>query len=228
MFGWNAKGPERQKRMIETSGAYDGTSAAKVSGLVAGTKVATPMGWRAVEGVIAGDKVLTFDQGMQTVVEVRRSALWRGERRCPPAFWPLEVPAGALGNRDVMWLLPQQAVVVESDAAEACLGDPFALMPANALSGLRGIAPVQPHREIEIITLHFADDQVVFANSGALFFCPAAVDLLVDVIEGPKESPYHLLDIDDAKMLARYIAAEDDAAAPTPDAWADMPMYAVA
>ncbi|WP_241525652.1 Hint domain-containing protein [Pseudophaeobacter leonis] len=39
-------------------------------GLLAGTHVASNLGWRPVEALCAGDKVLTFDHGMQTIVEV--------------------------------------------------------------------------------------------------------------------------------------------------------------
>ena len=115
---------------------------------------------------------LAFDGGMQTVVRVERSVLWNSPKNCPEHLWPLQVPAGALGNQREMYLLPEQNVMVESDAAEECFGDPFALIPAAALTGFREISRVKLHEEIVVYTLHFEHEQIVFACSGALFHCP--------------------------------------------------------
>lgn len=209
MFGWKAAVlGGTNKRMTETTGAYDGGAVGVQSGIVAGTKVATSIGWRPIEAITEGDKVLTFDGGLQVVTGVSRRKLWNGEAACPQRYWPLEVPAHALGNLDVMYLLPSQGVMVESDAAEEMLGDPFALIPAKALEGLRDIAPVAPRHDMEIVCLHFAEDQVVFANSGALFFCPAETDLLNDVFGAPKTSDYQILPMAEALSLATFIEAE--------------------
>lgn len=224
MFGWT-KEKAQNARMVDATGAYDGAAVGALTGLVAGTKVATAIGWRPVEAIVEGDQVLTFDGGMQTVVRIQRKVLWNGTGACPARFWPLEVPAEALGNRETMWLLPEQGVVVESDAAEEFLGDPFALMPAAALDGVRGIARVPMMDQVEVITLYFDEDQVVFANSGALFFCPSAHDIVVDLFKAPTASPYKKLPMEQAVALAQYIEAEyDDYMEPA----AQAPMYAVA
>lgn len=209
MFRWKSSvlGGTR-KRMTEITGAYDGGAVGVQSGIVAETKVATSSGWRGVDAIAVGDKVLTFDGGLQVVTGITRRKLWNGEMDCPQRFWPLEVPAHALGNIEVTYLLPNQGVMVESDAAEEMLGDPFALIPAKALVGLRDIAPVFPHREMEIISLHFEEDQIVFANSGALFFCPTEADLLRDAFEAPKKTAYDVLPMQEALALASYIEAE--------------------
>ena len=39
-------------------------------GIVAGTMIATSRGWCAVEQLVPGDEVQTFDNGMQTIVEI--------------------------------------------------------------------------------------------------------------------------------------------------------------
>ncbi len=67
MFGLSALDFRTSKTMSQTerSGACKGTVAyGLASGMVAGTKVATEMGWRRVEGILPGDKVLTFDCGL--------------------------------------------------------------------------------------------------------------------------------------------------------------------
>lgn len=208
MFGWKSEGRKAATRTSEFSGAYDGGAVGVMSGIVAGTRVATAIGWRPVEAVSVGDKVLTFDGGLQRVTGVRRQVLWSGEGDCPRRFWPLSVPAGALGNREVMSLLPRQPVMVESDSAEELFGDPFALIPAMSLDDINGITRAPPRGPVEVITVQFADDQVVFANSGALFLCPAACDLVSDALEGRAASPYLPLPLDEARSLTLMIEQE--------------------
>ena len=174
-------------------------------GIVAGTKVATQIGWRVVEAVAAGDLVLTFDGGLQVVTAVTRRTVWTMGSRADYASWPLTVPAGALGNREEMTLIANQSVMVESDTAEAVFGDPFAMIPASALDGFRGIYRTAPAEEIEVVTLHFAQDEVIFANIGALFFCPAQTDLL----SAPAAQTYHVLSAAQADLLVQFLAQED-------------------
>lgn len=216
MFGLKSAVLGGTKRMMETTGAYDGGAVGMMTGMTQDTKVATNIGWRSVGSIAVGDQVLTFDGGLQVVKSVVRTPLWTGESQLPQRFWPLEVPAGALGNSEVMHLLPRQGVVVESDAAEACFGDPFALIPAAALEGLRGIARV-PLRDMgrnlgDVITLQFEEDAVVFAKSGALFFCNAAGDFVADLFDAPRSSAYDMLSLGDAKALTNMIADEIAAA----------------
>lgn len=183
----------------------DATLSEIATGLVAGTKVATKMGWRVVEAIAPGDLVLTFDGGMQEVKNVTRQVVWAGGDLRDPDSWPLFVPAGALGNQADMSLMPGQAVLVESDTAEAVFGDPFAMIPAKALDGFREITPTAPSPRIEVVTLEFAQDEVVFANIGALFFCPAAVDIFSD----RAEATYACLTLEQADLLVSFLEEED-------------------
>lgn len=215
MFGLKNSVLGRTFKTIETTGAYGGgrvsAPTGMASGLVTGTRVATNIGWRMVEAIAPGDLALTFDGGMQTVVRVERSVLWSSPRNCPEHLWPLEVPAGALGNQRDMYLLPEQNVMVESDAAEDCFGDPFALIPAAALTGFCGITRVKPHEEIVVYTLHFKQEQIVFACSGALFHCPADDQgCLLDM--GQKDATYQALSMNEATMLVECMELEINAA----------------
>lgn len=165
------------RRMTEMTGAYDGAVMGACSGLVEGTKIATAMGFQRIETIEPGARVVTFDNGLQTVRAVRREPVWFGEGDCPRALQPLFVPAGAIGNAQDMVVLPHQAVLVESDAAEAALGDPFVLMTAKDLDGVAGITRVKPSAPSFVVTLEFDNDEVVFAASGAMCICPARTDL---------------------------------------------------
>jgi len=194
--------------MAEYGEIHDGEPTGIMTGLVEGTRVATAMGWRPVEAIAMGDKVLTFDAGLQRVTEVLRDPLWSGESACPRRFWPLEVPRGALGNRTVIRVLPDQAMLLESDAAEALYGDPFALLAGEVLEGIRGIVRVPPKRDQYVVVLHFAEDQVVFDETGALFFAPSSRDLLDRAMRDDEGPLYTVLPPDEARALAAQIEIE--------------------
>ncbi len=211
MFGWNGTNRQKTRRMSDATGAYDGGNTGVMTGIIVGTRVATSMGWRDVGAIQEGDMVLTFDGGLQPLSGVRRRAMWSGAGACPPAFWPLVIPAGALENAKAMRLLPRQGVMLESDVAEEVLGDPFALIPAAALDGVSGIERVFPNDPVEVIVLSFETDQVVFAEQGALLFCPAGGDLVQAALSAPERAvnqcSYEMLPATSAVHLARGLEA---------------------
>jgi hypothetical protein len=143
------------------------------TGLIAGTLVATDLGWQPVQDLRAGDRVVTFDNGMQVLHSVRVSSLWTAQAEAPRKLWPMQVPARALGNRTEMRLMPEQAVLIESDQAEELYGDPFLLVSAGTLEGYKGITRVPPQREVTVVTLQFQGDEVVYVNGTLLAHCPA-------------------------------------------------------
>lgn len=179
------------------------------SGLAAGTRVATSIGWRPVESIVPGDRVLTFDDGLQTVTRVERRILWHDPAALPVPLRPLLVPAGALGNQERMLLLPEQPVMLESDTAEEVLGDPFTLMPAAALEGFRGLARVKPSEVVTVVSLCFERDQVVFANIGALFYCPKVLEGELTTDLGHTGGAYMPLTMEEAETLTAIIEAEE-------------------
>lgn len=163
----------RGRRVWSHSGQGRGDAGAFVTeGLLDGTPIATPTGWRAVECLGAGDHVLTFDGGPQPIVAVQIALVQAGPN-WPRAHWPLAVPDGALGNRGLVRLLPGQPVLLESDLAEEMFGDPFALIPAAALDGWRGIAasPPMPQEGVRLLVLPM--DEVIYAAGQTLLYCPA-------------------------------------------------------
>ena len=119
---------------------------------------------------------------------------------------PVEVPVGALGNREQMLLAADQAVLVDSDAAEVLTGDPFALIPARSLEGVRGTCRVPPPEGAELTILQFEAEQIVFANSGATFHCPPVTTDLLDAGRAPGR--YDVLGMDDARLIAQSLAAD--------------------
>lgn len=183
------------------------------SGLTFGTRVATATGWRPAESVAVGDLVLTFDRGMQSVRQITRSIAWAGEDMPARALWPISVPAGALGNAEPLMLMPDQLVMLESDTAEILYGDPFTLVNAADLDGLRGIARVPPQGATETVMLHFDQGEVVFVGDGALVFCgQGGVIALNDLLSGRARmqgTEYRSLDADAAMFLVESLELED-------------------
>ncbi len=176
LFGSLARG--RLASYVERSDFWTGAEPATplAEGLCSTTLVATEQGWVAAAALRPGDRVVTFDSGLQTLRAVRTEPL---DRSLPPAARPLRVPAGALGNRGALTLLPGQSVLIESDAAEALYGDPFALVPAAALDGWKGIARVAPEDGMACVTLDFDGDEIVYAEGMALIHCPRLTPLIV-------------------------------------------------
>ena len=146
------------------------------TGIVVGTRIASNLGWRAVEALSAGDQVLTFDGGMQTIIEVRRKVLWDGIGDCPRGTRPLHIRAGTCDLTADVTVLPEQSIMIESDAAEAATGDPFALVNASELRDLNGVERVFGHGPVEVVQLVFEEDQVIYADGGLLLLCPADHD----------------------------------------------------
>nr|WP_206295739.1 Hint domain-containing protein [Pseudohalocynthiibacter aestuariivivens] len=171
-----------------------------------GTRVATRAGWCPIESVCAGTEVLTFDASFQEVRDVQRAPLWADEAPCPQHLWPLEVPAGVLGNRDALLLMPEQPIMIEIDAAEELFGDPFALIPVRALDGICGISRTAPELRAMVTSIRFDAEQIVFANSGAMFLCASAMDLLdVAMSDDAPDQEYTVLPMGAAQQLAALL-----------------------
>lgn len=137
------------------------------AGIVAGTPMATPAGWCPVERLCPGDPVLTFGAGVQQVRQVWRSG-WSGAVGLPPSLAPVLVPDGALDNLGAMVLLAGQPILLAAELAGRLFGDPWALVPARALSGYRGIRPGQLAEGVGVVSLGFANGPVVLCACRAL------------------------------------------------------------
>ncbi|MGR3759782.1 Hint domain-containing protein [Roseobacteraceae bacterium NS-SX3] len=177
-------------------------------GLLAGTQLASGLGWRPAEALAAGDQVLTFDHGMQTVVEVQRETILVAEGELAPGQCPLLIPRDALGNRVEMWVMPDQGILLESELVADAQGDPFAVAPACTLEGYRGIRRVHPGARLELVMPRFARDEVIYLEAGLLGYAPAPRGLL----EGDAgKGLYHVLPPEEARGLVLGMIAEEEA-----------------
>jgi hypothetical protein len=169
-----------------------------VSGLVAGTLVEGAQGWCRVETLTIGDRVQTLDGGLARILGMDR-------RQLPVAAETalILVPGGCHDACTDLLLVPGQHVVVDT-FGEVDFGAPFAMMPAVALTTDPRVRRHFPVSRIEIVTLMFADEEVVYANSGVLLHCPGVMD-------GPGRYPdnsfFPRLDIAEARCFLQRRSA---------------------
>ena len=160
-----------------------------MSGMLAGTRVATAVGWQKIEKLRVGGVVLTLDNGLQPLRGITCIALDDSRDDAPTRIMALHVPGGAIGNREDLTLLPRQGVLIESDVAEKALGDPLVLLRAETLGGLSATSRRPMAGERASYVLAFDEDELVFASTGALCICPAGGDVLNRRFAPPTRSP---------------------------------------
>lgn len=95
---------------------------------VAGTLIDTAQGPRRVEKLQPGDRIITYDGGMQPLA-------WVGRRRVAGIgkLAPICIAAGALGNQRDLWVSPQHRLLIRDWRAEMLFGVPEVLVAAQHL-----------------------------------------------------------------------------------------------
>jgi len=176
------------------------------TGLAAGTQVETRSGWRAVETLRPGDAVQTLDGGLTRIAAMDRTWLL-------PAMQGnvLDLGGGAFGNCDKVTLLPDQHLLLDLDAHDLTgdLPDALgALFPAQALDGHHGITRRIVRTPLEVVTLMFPEEELVWAASGLLLHCPAVRH---GAGTAPQGDIFPSLPTPAARRLLAARAAEDDA-----------------
>ncbi|MCT8158780.1 Hint domain-containing protein [Pseudoruegeria sp. SHC-113] len=125
---------------------------------VAGTRIRTPDGERAVEALQPGDLVMTHDNGPQPV-------RWAGRRKVPArgAHAPVVIRAGAFGNHGELKVSPQHRVLLRDTLAELLFGESEVLVAAKDLVNDRAIRNVEGG-EVEYVHILFDEHQVVYSE----------------------------------------------------------------
>ena len=227
MFDWITK--RKTGSAFATLGSEYPMVSTGQGGFLAGTHVASNLGWRPIEALSVGDKVLTFDHGMQEITEMHRETILVTDGEISAAQCPLHVPQDALNNRVAMWVMPDQGILLESDLAVDDQGDPFVVVPACTLEGYRGIERAPAGQRFELVMPRFAQDEVIYLEAGLLGYSATPRNILE--IPGPEESLYRVLPQRDARELVGNIMAEENfwAADMPPDAatYNDVPFVSV-
>ncbi|MCC5991867.1 MAG: Hint domain-containing protein [Rhodobacteraceae bacterium] len=159
--------------MYKDARLYD--FALREDGLLPDSLIATNTGWRPVHAIEPGDMIMTFDSGMQPLVNNHCLTLSLDTVPSHKRFL-MDVPAGALGNRNPMRLLPCQEVIIESDMAEDHFGDPFVLIQALMLEGFNGVRRQPIAQDLTIHMLTFAQEQVIHCSGATLVSARAESD----------------------------------------------------
>lgn len=142
-----------------------------IGGIVAGTLVDAAKGWVAVETLRIGDKVQTLDGGLARIHALDRRTL------VPEAETSLiHVPGGTFDACSDLLLVPGQHLLLDTLNDAALGGAPYTLVPAIALTADRLVRRTFPDLTIEVITPLFADEEIIFCNSGVMLHCPSVID----------------------------------------------------
>ncbi len=140
------------------------------TGLIAGTLVETKTGWQPVETLTIGDALQTLDGGLARILALDRRAF-----RPEPETAPLLIPGGSFDACSDLLLLPGQHLLLDT-LDDTTTDAPFAMIPALALQGRGGVNRHFTAETLHILTPLFADEEVIYANSGVLLHCPGLLD----------------------------------------------------
>ena len=165
-----------------------------IRGMVAGTLVETALGWTPVQNLKVGDAVQTLDGGLARIHALDRCTV------SPQSDLSLIlIPGGCHDACSDLMLVPGQHLLIDT-LADA----PYALVPAAALTVDPLVRRHAPQTPTEVITLLFADEEVVFANSGVMVHCPGMMD---GAGRYPDNSFFPRYDILTARDILRHRAA---------------------
>lgn len=125
---------------------------------VAGSMIDTADGPRAVEGLVAGDMVITRDDGAQPL-------RWIGKRSVPAIgkMAPICIRENALGEHGELMVSPLHRVLVKDALAELMFGEAEVLIAAKDLVNDRSIRVVEGG-DVEYVHLMFDRHQVVYSE----------------------------------------------------------------
>jgi Ca2+-binding RTX toxin-like protein len=131
-----------------------------------GTLISTERGEVAVEDLRLGDRVVTRDNGLQTLRWVGSKRLSLADLIVKPALRPVEIGAGALGHglpTRAMTVSPQHRMVIEGARAEMLFGEPEVLVAATHLTSLPGVE-VKLSAAVRYVHVMFDRHEIVCAN----------------------------------------------------------------
>lgn len=131
-------------------------------GLVAGTRVETETGWRAIETLHIGESLYTLEGGLARIVAMNRREVLPGE----PV---VRITGGHFDACCDLWLMPGQDLVLDTMGLS---GAPYACLSAATLAACPGVMRTASPRRVEIVTPIFAEEEAVWAQSGVLLRCP--------------------------------------------------------
>lgn len=131
-------------------------------GLIDGTLVETAAGWQPVQSLRVGDSLYTLDGGLRRVIALNRREVLPGE----PV---VQLAGGHLDACSDVMLMPGQAMLLDT---VGLMSAPYARVAARSLTAYVGATATAAPRRVEVVTPIFAEEEVVWAQSGLLLLCP--------------------------------------------------------
>ena len=146
-----------------------------------GTLLETPGGLKPVETLVAGDLVVTKDNGIKPIVWVGDRNVSGARLYAMPDLRPVRICEGSLGNgrphRDLT-VSPDHRLLVTGKAARALWGDDEVLVSARDLVNGAGIRRDMDAKSVIYYHLMLEDHQILVANGVETeSFHPAAAKL---------------------------------------------------
>lgn len=140
-----------------------------VPGVAQGTLVGTSKGWWPIEELTPGDQIWTFDDGLQTLLGLKRRVV-RPQANGGPANAPMVwIPKDALGNERDIICTATAGIMVECENARDPMGEPYAVLPASAFVGICDVTDYEVDAPLAFYTLQLNSEQAVYIDSGLPF-----------------------------------------------------------
>ena len=141
----------------------------RLTGLIAGTLLETPTGWRPIERLMQGDELYTYDGGLRAIARLERQSI-EASKAAPEGL--VHISGGVLSNSDDLLVLPDQKLLIET----AALGGVATLVRAVDLVGQAGVSLLRSDHHLQIVRPIFDTEEVLWANAGLLFQCAAPAE----------------------------------------------------
>ncbi|NNK78488.1 MAG: hypothetical protein HKP40_07225 [Litoreibacter sp.] len=186
------------------SGVAPEPRAALNYGMIAGTMVETEFGWQPVEALAAGIRLFTYDGGLRPLARVERSFA-----RVAEGAGLVQIPGGVIKGVADVTLLPDQLVMIDSTEAEISHGRPTVLIPAAAFFGVPGVRVLTSDAVLDLTTLAFEDEEVIFAGGELRLHCPAPDGGLTALTRAPGSGFWDVLDVGQGRDLLADLFAPD-------------------
>ncbi|ABF61918.1 Iron-regulated protein frpC (plasmid) [Ruegeria sp. TM1040] len=132
-----------------------------------GTQIKTSDGIRDIESLQVGDKLVTKDNGLQSIRWIGKRTLSEDKLDAHPKLKPIRIKAGALGegmpSRDLI-VSPQHRIVVRSKIAIRMFDTQEILVPAKHLIGLQDVSIAAEMREVTYYHLLCDNHEIIEAD----------------------------------------------------------------
>ncbi|MEP5758762.1 MAG: Hint domain-containing protein [Litoreibacter sp.] len=143
-----------------------GTSSG-VSCFTLGTLITTANGEKPIEELVCGDKILTRDNGYQSLRWIGKNHFRAADLVKNPKLRPISIQSGSLGHQTPttdLTISRQHRVLVKSKIVERMLNNEEVLVAAHALLPLDGVEVRLEHKPVTYFHLMCDQHQIILSN----------------------------------------------------------------